>query len=144
MKVNIEYLNPACKINYETDAAAACDVKASIHQTIELWAGDKVLIPLGFKLDMPDNMCAILIPRSGLGSKLHIHLANVVGLIDPDYKKEVKAYIINNQPLDSQQPFYIEPNMRIGQLIFMPFYRVKFNETSIEDNGRGGFGHTGT
>ncbi|MBE9562480.1 MAG: dUTP diphosphatase, partial [Proteobacteria bacterium] len=86
------------------------------------------------------NIAAMLLPRSGLGVKHGIVLGNLVGLIDSDYRKEIKIAVWNR----SSKPFTINPGERICQMIFVPVIQANFKWVDkLEANGRDGFGSTG-
>ena len=88
------------------------------------------------------GLAAVILPRSGLGHKHGIVLGNLVGLIDSDYQGQVYVSCWNR----SDQPFEVEPGMRIAQLVFMPVVQVrweKVDEFDSSQRGAGGFGHTG-
>ena len=75
---------------YKTIGSAGMDVRACLEDSITLTPGSTVLIPLGFAMHIKDvDVTALIIPRSGLGSKHGIVLGNLVGLIDSDYQGEL-------------------------------------------------------
>jgi dUTP diphosphatase len=86
---------------------------------------------------------ALLVPRSGLGIKHGIVLANTVGVIDSDYQGEIGIGIVNR----GSAPYTIEPGERICQMMFVPVLQAELNvvtEFSRESlRGVGGFGSTG-
>jgi len=125
---------------YATPGAAAMDLCAA--RNVTLYPGQSELIPTGIALSMPDDTAALLIPRSGLGARNGIVLANLVGLIDSDYTREVFIAAWNRNT--EGQAFDIKVGDRIAQMMFTPVVKVQLLEVdSWEDNGRGGFGHTG-
>jgi dUTP pyrophosphatase len=91
---------------------------------------------------IPPGYEAQVRPRSGLASKHGITLINSPGTIDSDYRGEVHVPLINH----GKQPFTIEPNMRIAQMLILPVPQVQMTEVEELDEtarGTGGFGHTG-
>ena len=130
--------------NYATALSAAVDLKAITDGDITIKSGQCILIPTGFAIDMQDaNMCAIILPRSGLGHKNGLVLGNGVGLIDADYQGEIKISALNRSAND----FIVVEGMRIAQMVFMPIQRVQFEvvkEFSASERGAGGFGSTGS
>ena len=99
----------------------------------------------GVALHIADpSLCAIVAPRSGLGIKHGIILANTIGVIDSDYQGEIICFVWNR----SEHAYILEPYMRICQLMFMPVVHrelVAVDEFSIKSSrGEGGFGSTGT
>lgn len=127
--------------SYSTDGAAGIDLRACIDSAITIKPNATELIGSGIAINIHNpNIAAMLLPRSGLGVKHGIVLANLVGLIDSDYRKEVKIAIWNR----SDKPFTINPGERICQMVFVPITQVDFKWVNeLEDNGRDGFGSTG-
>jgi len=127
---------------YETAGAAGLDLRAHLHEAIELAPGEWRAIPTGLYLALPPGYEAQVRPRSGLALHHGITLLNSPGTIDADYRGEVQVVLINL----GKQPFQIEPGMRIAQLVVAPVVQVEWQpvETLPEtERGAGGFGHTG-
>jgi len=143
---------------YATLGSAAVDLVAMNDAPISIHPGaDPVAIPTGISLDMTsaENVCALILPRSGLGVK-GLVLGNTVGLIDNDYQGEIKVMAWNRnsavKPMHmgtsvNMTPIVIEPGMRLAQLMFMTFAPVEFdvvdNFDQETDRGDGAFGSTG-
>lgn len=129
--------------DYATSASAGVDLRAMIDAPLRLAAGASALIASGMAIHIGDpQLCAIVLPRSGLGHKHGIVLGNLVGLIDADYQGPLMISCWNR----STQAFTIEPGERIAQLVFLPIARVAFKRvdrfaTSVR--GEGGFGSSG-
>lgn len=103
-----------------------------------------VNISTGLAIELPEGHCALVIPRSGLG-KYSISVANSPGLIDPDYRGEIRVLVYNGSYVN----FWVEHGMRIAQLIVLPIVRVVIQEVELEEltatsRGSQGFGSTGT
>ena len=128
---------------YATPGSAGLDLRACLDQTLTLEPGQTVLIPAGIAIFIGDaNLCATILPRSGLGHKHGIVLGNLVGLIDSDYQGPLMVSMWNR----GQQTFNIEPGDRIAQLVFMPVVQAEFTVVDSFDasaRGEGGFGHSG-
>jgi dUTP pyrophosphatase len=127
-----------------TTGAAGYDVRANIRDPIKLCPGDQQIISLGFKMWIRDpNVAAIILPRSGLGSK-GIVPGNLVGLIDSDYQGEVKYTLWNRAQYDT---IIVNPGDRIGQMVFIPVlhpYHLHVHHFEDEtERGEGGLGSTG-
>ena len=129
---------------YATDGSAAMDLRACLEETLTVKPDGCELIPTGLAIHIADpNICATLLPRSGLGHKHGIVLGNLVGLIDSDYQGEIKVSCWNRSPSN----FLIEPGDRIAQMAFLPIVKVEFeivDSFQKSDRHHGGFGHTGT
>ena len=129
---------------YATDGSAAMDLRACLEETLTLKPNGCELIPTGLAIHIADpNICATLLPRSGLGHKHGIVLGNLVGLIDSDYQGEIKVSCWNR----GSSNFGIEPGDRIAQMAFLPIVKVEFeivNSFQKSNRHQGGFGHTGT
>ncbi|MCK5720128.1 MAG: dUTP diphosphatase [Thiomargarita sp.] len=126
---------------YSTDGSAGIDLRACLTEKLILQPNETNIINSGMAINIHDsNVAAVLLPRSGLGINHGIVLANLVGLIDSDYRKEVKIAIWNR----SNKIFTINPGDRICQMVFVPIIQVNFKWVDkLEDNQRGGFGSTG-
>jgi len=98
-------------------------------------------VPTGIKLDLPHDVCAIILPRSGLGGDYGLHLRNTIGLIDPDYRGEVFV------KLSTKKAIEIPRYSRFAQIIFLPYINiVNLNitrEISETERGASGFGDSG-
>ena len=128
---------------YETDGSAGLDLRACLEEKSILGAGMSQLIPIGFAMYLEDpTLAALVVPRSGLGSKHGIVLGNLVGLIDSDYQGELMVPAWNR----SEKDFEINPGDRIAQMIIVPVVQARFNIVdSFEETLRGdkGFGSSG-
>ena len=128
---------------YATAASAAVDLRAALDATLQLAPGDAALVPSGLAIHIRDpRLCALVLPRSGLGHKHGIVLGNGTGLIDADYQGPLLISVWNR----GAATFAIEPGDRIAQLLLLPIVRADLQvvdtfETSAR--GSGGFGHTG-
>ena len=143
---------------YETDGAAALDLRACIDGPMVLDPGDCELIPTGFAFGLPPGTALMLLPRSGLGHKHGIVLGNGVGLIDEDYRGEVMVSVWNrgnevywHVEAERAEPSHaatiINPGDRIAQAVLVPILRpeiVEVDELDETARGAGGFGSTGT
>jgi len=128
---------------YATEQSAGMDLRAMIDQAIELAPGDAQLVPTGLAIHIGDPaLCAVIVPRSGLGHKQGLVMGNLVGLIDADYQGPLMVSLWNRGRLTVT----IAPGDRVAQLVFLPVVRAELREVdAFEDSarGQGGFGHTG-
>lgn len=128
---------------YETKGSAGLDLRACLDSKLSLQAGSSQLIPIGFAMYLEDpGFAAMVIPRSGLGSKHGIVLGNLVGLIDSDYQGELMVPAWNRSDTD----FEINPGDRIAQMIIVPVIQADFeivDEFNETQRGEKGFGSSG-
>jgi len=128
---------------YATEASAGMDLRAATEVALTLEPGDAALLPSGIAIHIADpGLCAVVLPRSGLGHRHGIVLGNGTGLIDADYQGPLLISVWNR----GRDAFMIEPGDRIAQLVVMPIARVALQvvDTFIDSaRGTGGFGHTG-
>jgi len=128
---------------YATAGAAGLDLRACIEAPLTLQPGDSQLVHSGIAIHVADpGYAAVVLPRSGLGSKHGIVLGNLVGLIDSDYQGEVLVSVWNR----GRASFTIQPFDRIAQLLVMPVMQVELEvveEFAASIRGAGGFGSTG-
>lgn len=129
--------------DYATAHAAGMDLRALCEQPLLLAPGEAQLVPTGLAIHIGDpGLCAMILPRSGLGHKQGLVLGNLVGLIDADYQGPLMVSLWNR----GQNPQQVQPGDRIAQLVFMPVQRASFRlveEFEASARGTGGFGHTG-
>lgn len=130
---------------YATSGSAAMDLRACTTEAILVQPGETVLIPSGIAISINDpGLVALLVPRSGLGIKHGIVLANTIGVIDSDYQGEIGIGVFNR----GTAPYSIEPGERICQMMFVPVAQAALtvvDEFSRETGrGAGGFGSTGS
>jgi dUTP pyrophosphatase len=128
---------------YATAGAAGLDLRACVAAPLTLRPGDSQLVPSGIAIHLGDpGYAAVMLPRSGLGSKHGIVLGNLVGLIDSDYQGQVLVSVWNR----GSAAFTIQPLDRIAQLVVVPVVQVEFEvveEFAASARGGGGFGSTG-
>ena len=128
---------------YATPASAGMDLRAMLDAPRTLEPGASALLPSGIAIHIGDpGMCAVVLPRSGLGHKHGIVLGNGTGLIDADYQGPLMISCWNR----SGEPFTIHPGDRIAQLVFLPVVRAVFDVVDAfapSERGEGGFGSSG-
>ncbi|TZF89963.1 dUTP diphosphatase [Cognatilysobacter lacus] len=129
--------------DYATAASAGVDLRAALHAPLQLEPRATHLVPTGLSIHIADpRLCAIILPRSGLGHKHGIVLGNGTGLIDADYQGPLMVSVWNR----GDSAFTIEPGDRIAQLVVLPIVRARFavvDQFESTTRGEGGFGHTG-
>ncbi|HEV7272063.1 dUTP diphosphatase [Pseudoxanthomonas sp.] len=128
---------------YATEASAGMDLRAALDAPLVLEPGDAALVPSGIALHLSDpQLCAVVLPRSGLGHRHGIVLGNGTGLIDADYQGPLLISVWNR----GHESFTIQPGDRIAQVMVLPVVRVSLQvvDTFADSaRGTGGFGHTG-
>lgn len=128
---------------YQSEFSAGADLQACIDEPLTIAPHGRVLVPTGIAVEPERNDVGIfLFARSGLASKKGICLANSVGVVDADYRGEIKVALLNT----SDEPYTVEPFERIAQLVVMPVVKAQFEaaeDISDTERGDGGFGSTG-
>ncbi len=126
---------------YATIGAAGMDLCARLNIPITLPPGGRMLVPAGFKIEIPYGYEAQVRPRSGLALKHGVTVLNSPGTIDSDYRGEVGVVLINH----GEQPFTIEPGSRIAQMVIarVEMTELVLGEVGESERGEGGFGSTG-
>lgn len=127
---------------YSTESSAGMDVRANLVEPVTLLPLQRVLVPTGLYMELPQGYECQLRPRSGLALKHGITLVNTPGTIDADYRGEIGVILINL----SDTPFVINDGERICQMVINRYTVAEWIEVEQLDEterGAGGFGHTG-
>ena len=128
---------------YASPGAAAMDLHACIDEPVTIPAGGRAVIPTGIAIALPSpDYAALIYARSGLGIKHGIAPANCVGVIDSDYRGEIKVGLQNS----GSEDYTIRPADRIAQMMIAPVARAQVRMVDELDDtarGEGGFGSTG-
>ncbi len=123
--------------------SAGADLHANTDEPIVIESLERVLIPTGLFIELPEGFEAQIRPRSGLAFKNGITVLNSPGTIDADYRGEIKVLLVNV----SRDPFTVSPGDRIAQMVIAKCEQAEWlseTELSKTDRGEGGYGHTGT
>ena len=142
--VSVKLLNPKAKFpTYSSDGAACFDFYACLEKDeIVVPPHSSVNVGTGLAFALEERNVLFLYSRSGHGFKHGIRFVNCVGVVDSDYRGEIKVGIRN----DSDVPYTIKDGERIAQGIvqsYLPCEFVKVDELSKTERGEGGFGSTG-
>jgi len=142
--IKIKKLNENAIVpNRATAGSAGMDLCACMQAPITIAPRELVTVPTGIAIALPNSGCvALLFGRSGLGVKHGISLSNSVGVIDSDYRGEIKVGLCNL----SDTSYTIQPNERIAQLVItpvLPMPVLQVDELDETVRGEGGFGSTG-
>lgn len=145
MTVSCKKLDPRAKLPaYATPGAAAADLCALLDEPLTIAPMQRVLVPTGLAIELPSAECVALVyARSGLSIKHGLCMANGVGVIDSDYRGELRVPMINL----SDEAYTVQPGERVAQLCIAPVWQAAFvpaQTLSETDRGTGGFGSTGT
>ena len=127
---------------YASSGAAGMDICAHLEQPVTLSPFERMLIPTGLFIELPDGYRARLRARSGNALKKGLMLPNAPATINSDYRGEIKVIVANI----STEPQTIEPGERIAQLIVARYETVEWQAvTHLSETSRseGGFGSTG-
>lgn len=143
--VRYKLLAPRAKVPaYATGGAAAADLCALLDEPLTVAPRQRVLVPTGLAIELPGADCVALVyARSGLSIKHGLCMANGVGVIDSDYRGELRVPMINL----SDEAYTIQPGERVAQLCIAPVWQAAFvpaQDLSDTARGAGGFGSTGT
>lgn len=126
------------KLTQGSEYAAGYDLTASCDVFIHPYK--RKLIPTDIRIQMPNNMVAMVFPRSGLANNYGIVAAT--GTIDSDFRGQLHVNLFNH----SDVGFEVKKGMRIAQLVFLPVIRPEFEEVELLDEtvrGENGFGSSG-
>lgn len=146
---NVRVLIKRCRGNedlplpsFATEGSAGLDLSACIEQDVRLMPGERMLIPTGFAVALPEGYEAQVRPRSGTALKLGLTMLNAPGTIDSDYRGEIKVIAVNH----GKEPVMLKRGDRIAQMVISQVPRIELiqvEELPGTGRGSGGFGHSG-
>ncbi len=128
---------------YETLGSAGMDLRANIEEVINLQPFERMAVPTGLFIELPQGFEAQIRPRSGLSLKSGLSIPNSPGTIDSDYRGEIKVIVANL----SNDLVEIKDGDRIAQMVIAKYERAEWNvATNLDETerGSGGFGSTGS
>ena len=141
--IRLKRLSETAKIpTYGSDEAAGADLYACIPETVKIEPGESAWIPTGIAIELPRGYVGLIYARSSMGVKRGLAPANKVGVIDSDYRGEIRVVLHNH----SKQTQCVEPNERVAQMVITPVITPGFQEVDdLTDTKRDqqGFGSTG-
>ncbi len=142
--LKIKKLMPGAKLPvYGSEFAAGADLFALCEHAVRIGPNETAIVHTGLAAEIPAGYVGLIYARSGLASKKGLAPANKVGVIDSDYRGEIRVALHNHSKYEQS----IEPEERIAQLVLMPYVTARFEEAeelSETARGAGGFGSTGT
>ncbi len=142
-QIRIKLLREDAQVpTYGSAQAAGADLYACIDSAVTIAPGQSLMIPTGVAMELPEGYVGLIYARSSLGTKRGLAPANKVGVIDSDYRGELRVVLYNH----SNREQSIEPNERIAQLVITPVITPGFHvveELTDTERSSGGFGSTG-
>ena len=142
-KIRVKKLHPnAILPTYGSAFAAGADLYACLDAPITIEPGEIYWVSTGIALEVPEGCAGLIYARSSMGTKRGLAPANKVGVVDSDYRGEIKVVLLNH----SKQPQTLTHGERIAQFLITPILTPMYEETeelSDTDRGAGGFGSTG-
>lgn len=127
---------------HATEHSAGADLHAICDNEVVIRPGESYMFSTGIAIEIPDGTVGLIYARSGIAAKKGLAPANKVGVIDSDYRGEIKVCLHN----DSNEDQTVKPLERIAQIVIMPYYTAVYTVTenlSDTDRNDGGFGSTG-
>lgn len=141
--VRVKRLHPNAKLpTYGSAEAAGADLYACLEEAVTIQPGEIFWVPTGIALEVPKGCAGLVYARSSMGAKRGLAPANKVGVIDSDYRGEIRVVLLNH----SKQPQVLESGERVAQFIITPVLQPVYEEVedlTDTDRGAGGFGSTG-
>lgn len=141
--IRVKKLSPnAILPTYGSSEAAGADLYACLEAPVTILPGETFWVSTGIALEVPKGCAGLIYARSSMGTKRGLAPANKVGVIDSDYRGEVRVVLLNHSKL----PQTIEPGERVAQLIITPVLTPAYEECddlTETSRGSGGFGSTG-
>lgn len=142
MEVLIKRLDPSVPMpSYAKGGDAGADIATRIDFTLK--AGERMLVPTGISIALPNGYVALVHPRSGLAIKYGISMVNTPGTVDAGFRGELQVILINH---DLTESVSFKKGDRIAQLVIQQVERAEFLEVTQlpgSDRATGGFGSTG-
>jgi dUTP pyrophosphatase len=127
---------------YATQGSSGMDIRANLEQPLQIQPMERLMVPTGLFVEIPQGYEIQIRPRSGMAIKQGITCLNTPGTIDADYRGEIKVILINL----SNEPQIIQSGDRIAQMVLQKVERIEWKKTdqlNETDRGSGGFGSTG-
>lgn len=127
---------------YATQGSSGMDIRANLEQPLQIQPMERLMVPTGLFVEIPQGYEIQIRPRSGMAIKQGITCLNTPGTIDADYRGEIKVILINL----SNEPQMIQSGDRVAQMVLQKVERIEWKKTdqlNETDRGSGGFGSTG-
>ena len=141
--IRVKKLHPNATLpTYGSADAVGADLYACLEEAVTIQPGEVYWVPTGIALEIPIGCAGLVYARSSMGAKRGLAPANKVGVIDPDYRGEIKVVLLNH----SKEPQILQPGERVAQFVITPVLTPSYEavEELVETaRGAGGFGSTG-
>ena len=141
--IRVKKLHPMATLpTYGSVEAAGADLYACLEEPVTIAPGETAWIPTGIALEVPKGCAGLVYARSSLGAKRGLAPANKVGVIDSDYRGDIRVVLLNH----GKVPQTVENGERVAQFLITPVLTpayVEAEELTDSDRGTGGFGSTG-
>ena len=141
--VRVKKLHPNAVLpTYGSQEAAGADLYACLEETVTIQPGETAWIPTGIALEVPKGCAGLVFARSSLGAKRGLAPANKVGVIDSDYRGEIRVVLLNH----SKEAQTVGNGERVAQFVITPVLTPVYEEVeelTDTSRGTGGFGSTG-
>ncbi len=141
--IAVKKLSPKAMLpTYGSPEAAGADLYACLEEPVTILPGETAWIPTGLSLEVPKGCAGLVYARSSLGVKRGLAPANKVGVVDSDYRGEVRVVLLNH----GKEPQTVQHGERVAQFLITPVLQPEYQEVealSDTDRGTGGFGSTG-
>ena len=141
--IRVKKLHPSAVLpTYGSASAAGADLYACLEAPVTIEPGEIYWVPTGIALEVPVGCAGLIYARSSMGTKRGLAPANKVGVVDSDYRGEIKVVLLNH----SKVPQTLVPGERIAQFVITPVLTPSYEEVedlTDTDRGTGGFGSTG-
>ena len=141
--IRVKKLSPKAILpTYGSVEAAGADLYACLEESVTIQPGETVFIPTGIALEVPKGCAGLVYARSSMGAKRGLAPANKVGVIDSDYRGEIRVVLLNH----GKVPQTVEHGERVAQFLITPVLTPQYEEVeelTDTDRGAGSFGSTG-
>lgn len=141
--IRVKKLHPMATLpTYGSVEAAGADLYACLEEPVTIAPGETAWIPTGIALEVPKGCAGLVYARSSMGAKRGLAPANKVGVVDSDYRGEIRVVLLNH----GKVPQTVENGERVAQFLITPVLTpayVEAEELTDSDRGTGGFGSTG-
>jgi dUTP pyrophosphatase len=141
LEVSVTRLDPDVPLPaYAHAGDAGCDLVTTVDAEVK--PGERVILPTGIALALPEGYAAFVHPRSGLAANHGVGIVNSPGTIDAGYRGEVKVILVNH---DRSEPVQLRRLDRVAQLVVQRVEQVRWREmVALPDSDRGDGGHGST